>query len=268
MASNVTVDNNLLHDCRENALDVKSTHGLIARYNQAWGFHRVTTSAGMAIEVQYDAQDITILGNQVWDAVEGIDISRGKKSGTFYPASPRRVLIAGNWVHDLIADPIGDNANGSGIGVHSSYDVKLYNNTILRAARNGIYVGQSANNDFPTALDIRNNVLDGQLNDLDFGSSPTLVLSLIVDYNHYVNALVNDNSLSAWLLAGYEHHATSGNPMLDSQALTLPGSPLVDTGVPVGLSYTGRAPDKGWGELSGLMPIQLPGPWRVYIPRQ
>src|SRR5262249_53205892 len=100
-ASDILIEHNWLHDNRENALDIKSTHRLVARYNQMWGFAAVRSSAGMAVQVQYDAQDITIADNHIWDASEGIEVSRGTKNGVFYPLAPQRVLIDGNLLHDI-----------------------------------------------------------------------------------------------------------------------------------------------------------------------
>jgi hypothetical protein len=270
-ASNILIEENKLHDDRENALDIKSTHGLIARRNQMWGFAAVSTSDGMAIQVQYDAQDILIEGNQVWGALEGIEITRGKKNGVAYPAAPQRITIAGNLFRDLgngsggggggggggdffvylplAQNRIGDNGSGSGIVIRASADVKIYNNTVLRAGRLGLYLGTSGNGEHPSAVDVRNNVLDGQDNDLDYAFDPQAVVGLIVDYNHYVNGRVDDGDLSAWLSIGYERHATSGDPGLDDALLPRSDSPLRDSGVDVGRSFTGAAPDRGWGNL-------------------
>ncbi len=67
---------------------MKSTRGLTFRNNQLWGFRAVSSSDGMAIQVQYDAQHIQIVGNRIWDSVVGIEVSQGGKAAR--PTRPRR----------------------------------------------------------------------------------------------------------------------------------------------------------------------------------
>lgn len=248
-ASAILIENNQLHDNRENALDIKSTHGLTLRNNRLWGFRAVDSSDGMAIQVQHDAQDIIITGNRIWDAVEGIEVSRGEKGGTPYPTAPHGVLIAGNLLHDLVADAEGDSGRGSGIVLRTSAAVRVYNNTVLRAAGSALYLGVSSDGLGPADIDIRNNVFDGQANDIYFAHAPGEIAGLMVDYNHYVNGRVDGLALGLWLAKGYERHPTTGDPLLDTWLLPRSDSPLYDSGTDVGLSFTGKGPDRGWGEL-------------------
>jgi parallel beta-helix repeat protein len=271
-ASNILIENNRLHDNRENALDVKSTHGLTARNNQLWGYRVVNSSDGMAIQVQHDAQDIVIVGNQVWDSVQGIEVTRGSKNGTIYPAAPQRITIAGNLFHDLAGVPPGggggrrafvvflpvvrgtitsDPVTRIGIVVRGSSNVRVYNNTVFRGAQIGLLLAPSSNSEYPRAVDVRNNVLDGYQSDLALPFDPQKVTNLTVDYNHYVSGRVNNGALSTWLGKGYERHATSGDPDLDAALRPRSNSPLRDSGIDVGLPFSGSAPDRGWGELGG-----------------
>jgi hypothetical protein len=249
-ASNILIENSRLHDNRENALDIKSTHGLTLRNNLIWGYRAVDSSDGMAIQVQHDAQDIQIIGNQIWDAVEGIELTDGKKSGKLYPAAPQRVRIAGNVIRDLVDDPEGDSGSGSGIVIRASSAVQVYNNTVLRVPGAALYLGVSSGEIQASGIDLRNNVFDGQVNDLHFSPDPSEVVGLIVDYNHYVNGLIEGTSLGDWLAKGFEGHATSGDPRLDENMQPRADSPLRDSGVNVGLFFTGSRPDRGWGELA------------------
>jgi hypothetical protein len=266
-ASDVLIEHNLLHHNHENAVDIKSTHSLTARYNQMWGFTAVSSSAGMAVQVQYDAQNITIAGNQIWDATEGIEVSRGTKNGVVYPLAPQHVMIDGNLLHDIgipHGEPGGnsgrfhvylpltrnghiDSGTGSGIIVRASTDVKVYNNTVLRAAQYGVYLA-TAGGAHPSGVDLRNNVLEGGTDDLTWVGDPVAVTGLIVDYNHYVSRRIGGRSLDAWLARGYERHATSGDPQLDVAMLPRPDSVLHDSGIDVGLPFSGVAPDRGWGK--------------------
>jgi hypothetical protein len=253
-ASTILIEDSQLHDNRENALDVKSTRGLTFRNNQLWGFRAVSSSDGMAIQVQYDAQHIQVIGNRVWDSVVWIEVSQGEKGGTPYPAAPRDVLIAGNLFHDLMADSGGDSANGSGIVIRTSTSVRVYNNTVLRAAGSGLYLSKSGTGVPPTDIDIRNNAFAGTGNDMRFAVQPTTVSGLIVDYNHYMSGRVDGVALSIWLAKGYERHATTGDPGLNELSLPQINSPLHDSGTNVGLPFTGSQPDRGWGEAISAVP--------------
>jgi parallel beta-helix repeat protein len=248
-ASNIIIEDNDLHDNRENAVDIKSTHGIVVRNNRMWGTRVVSSSDGMALQIQYGAEDVTITGNQIWDAVQGIEITRGKKSGQEYPLAPKRVTIAGNLIHDIIAQG-SDSGSGSALIVRSSSDVKVYNNTVQRAAGAGLYISYSNENDLPGGVDVRNNVLDGATNDLYFARDPELFQGLVVDYNHYEHGTIRGDSLADWLLLGFERHPTSGDAGLSTAFLPLPASALIDSGADVGLPFSGAAPDRGWGELA------------------
>jgi hypothetical protein len=275
-ASNILIERNTLHEDRENALDIKSTHGLSARHNRMWGYGAVSSSDGMAIQVQYDAQDITIVGNEVAGAIEGIEVSRGRKNGVAYPLAPRRVLIAGNLFRNLIGPagavdepaaqgayrvmlPLallrpdqasaGDGGRGTGIVIRASAGVRVYNNTVLGAPRIGLYLASSGKGDYPSTVDARNNVLEGADDDLALAFAPSAIAGLTVDYNHYVNGHADGGSMARWLAQGYEHHPSSGDPKLDASFHPRAGSPLLDSGVNVGLPFSGTAPDRGWGEL-------------------
>lgn len=253
VAQAIRIEGNRLHDTRENALDIKSTHGLVAHGNLIWGFRAVDSSDGMAIQVQYDARDITLTGNQIWSAVQGIEVSRGSKNSTPYPLAPSGVLIAGNLIRNLIPNLAGDSSSGSGIVVRSSSAVRIYNNTLLGVPGAGIYVGVSRSGDYPQRLDIRNNVMEGLSNDLAFTFAPQQLPGLIVDYNHYMSGRVSGGDVAAWQSAGYERNPTHGQAQLGPDARPLDGSPLRDSGTDVGLPFEGTAPDRGWGELQGVL---------------
>lgn len=275
-ASAIVIEHNQLHESRENGLDIKSTRGLIARNNQLWGFQPVDSSNGMAIQVQYGAQQIAIERNQIWAAAQGIEITRGKKSGTVYPAQPQQITIAHNLLRDIgppppppgtptpglppvtyiplalrpsrPSEPIGSRASGNAIVVLTSADVRVYNNTIVRAAGTALYLGASAESGPPGAVRVANNLLDGAQADLAFPFAAASMGWLALDYNHYRNGLVNGKPLAAWLASGYERHPTSGDPRIDAEYHPMPGSPLTDSGLDVGLPFTGLAPDRGWVE--------------------
>ncbi len=72
-----------------------------------------------------------------------------------------------------------------------------------------------------------------------FAQQPATISGLIVDYNHYVSGRVDGAALLAWLAKGYERHATTGDPQINAQSLPQSNSPLHDSGVNVGLPFTG-----------------------------
>jgi hypothetical protein len=90
--------------------------------------------------------------------------------------------------------------------------------------------------------------LEGGSDDLTWVGEPGAVNRLVVDYNHYVSGRVGGQSLEAWRARGYERHPTTGDPQLDAAMLPRPGSVLHDSGINVGLPFSGAAPDRGWGE--------------------
>lgn len=257
-AENIRIEGNRLHDNRENALDIKSADGVVFHGNQAWGYRSVDSSDGMAIQVQYGARNVVITANQIWDSAQGIEVTRGVKNGTDFPIFPENILIAGNLIRAIVDDGSGDSGAGSGIIVRRSNNVRIYNNTVIDVDGAGLYVGVS-DDTLPSGLDVRNNVFGGATNDLRI-SRPAEAAGLIVDYNHYVSGRANGDPLSEWLAEGFERHATSGDPRLDSGFLPAPGSPLIDSGTPVNLAFKGAAPDRGWGELEGAPPVENPGP--------
>ena len=94
---------------------------------------------------------------------------------------------------------------------------------------------------------MRNNVLAGLENDLDYAYDPDNIAELIVDYNHYIGGRVGNGDLSAWLSMGYEHHPTSGDPRLDTSLLPRIDSLLRDSGVYVELAVHGPRARPGLG---------------------
>jgi hypothetical protein len=81
-------------------------------HNSEWVFYRVLMQLSRyhvshcalyipikVVQVQYDAQDITIADNHIWRGTQGIEVSPGTKHGVLYPLAPQRVIIHGNLLH-------------------------------------------------------------------------------------------------------------------------------------------------------------------------
>ncbi len=277
-ARNVLIENNRINRNGENGIDVKSTHSITLRNNTLSGYRAAGGGEGIAIEVQYDAQDVEITGNRVTDAAMGIELTRGRKDGQDYPAFPTRVRIAGNLIHDLIFDAFVNAGNGVGIVLRGCADVDVYNNTVLRAPTAGLYMGRGNNGEYVQRLRVANNVLQGGNNDLDYNSDIDKQTGIAFSHNHFVNARVRGKPLPDWSTTSplRDTNASSGDPRIDPTFLPLDDSPLVDTGLNVGLPYSGGAPDRGWSELAGAeLPTPTPAPsptpdprlnYRIFVP--
>ncbi len=267
-ARNVLIEGNHIFNNGENGIDVKSTHGISLRNNTLTGYRAAGGGEGIAIEVQYDAQDVEITGNRISDAAMGIELTRGRKDGQDYPALPTRVRIAGNLIHDLIFDAFTNAGNGVAIVLRGCADVDIFNNTVLRAPTAGLYMGRGNNGEFVQRLRVVNNVFDGADNDLDYNSDIDALPALSFSNNHFVNARVRDRPLSDWISPLRDAQASSGEPAIDATFAPATGSPLIDTGINVGLPYAGAAPDRGWSELVGVdLPTPTPVPTLTLDPR-
>lgn len=267
-ARNVRIENNRIDRNGENGIDVKSTRGIVLRNNSLAGYRAAGGGEGIAIQVQYDAQDVDIIGNRITDSAMGIELTRGRKDGQDYPATPARVRIAGNLIHDLVFDAFTNAGNGVGIVLRGCADVTVFNNTVLRAPTAGLYMGRGNNGEFVQRLRVVNNVFDGGDNDLDYNSDIDKLAGIAFSHNHFVNARVRDRALADWASPLRDAYASSGEPVIDSAFAPNAGSPLIDSGIDVGLPFAGTAPDRGWSELAGAaLPTPPPAPSSTPNPR-
>lgn len=266
-ARNIIIENNRIQNNGENGIDIKSTHSVLARNNVISGLRARGGGDGIAVQVQYDAQDVTIIGNQIFDSAMGVEITRGLKDGKDYPLAPSRVRVIGNLIRDLILDETSDKGNGTGIVVRGCSQAKVYNNTVIHAARAGFYTGRGNNGEFASDLDARNNVFDGGENDLDYNSDIDALTGFTFDANHYTNSRVRNRALSQWSSALRDKNASSGDPMLDAAYVPTVNSPLRDSGADVGLPFIGIAPDRGWSEfIDANAPVPTPIPTSTVNP--
>jgi parallel beta-helix repeat protein len=258
-ARNVLIEGNRIENNGENGVDIKSTHGIIVRGNSMAGYRAAGGGEGIAIEVQYDAQDVLISGNRITDAAMGIELTRGRKDGSDYPALPRRVRIAGNLIYGLILDAFANAGNGVGIVLRGCAEVKVLNNTIVSAPTAALYMGRGNNGEFVQGLTAHNNVLGGAANDLNYNSDIDALGGVEFGHNHFVSGRVRGKGLAEWTSQLRDLNSTSGDPSLDGGYFPVSGSPLIDSGANIGLPFTGSAPDRGWHEIASAM-LALPTP--------
>jgi hypothetical protein len=71
----------------------------------------------------------------------------------------------------------------------------------------------------------------------------------------------NNNYITFYLAGNPARYTNSGNnavaPNLNSAYRPNTGSPMIDAGVNVGLSYVGAAPDRGFAEFAAALPVKL-----------
>ena len=270
--SHILIETSEIYSNSENAVDIKSTLGIQIVNNRLYHYRPSGSSDGTAIQVQYGARDVQIIGNTISDAVVGIEVTQGKKNGTVYPDTPSRVTIQQNFIHDTVVDSAASTGSGTAITLRAGSAFKIYNNTLANIPTYGLYLGK-ADAAKPSDIDVRNNVLQGVLRDAEF-SPPVLDISgLTFDHNHYTTGLIDKWSLTDWPAQGLEKSATGGDPQIDAQGQPQAGSPLVDSGVQLGLAFTGSAPDRGWSEATATPaltptpgPSPTPMPARQYLP--
>ena len=92
-ASQVYIGRNLLHDDRENAVDIKQTSGtVIISQNEMFGYQATATSSGEALRIndEGEQQDVWILFNRVHDSATCINPEN---------SNSKAVFIVGNVVH-------------------------------------------------------------------------------------------------------------------------------------------------------------------------
>ena len=264
--SNILIEANQIYSNSENAVDIKSTLGIQIINNQIYHYRPSGSSDGTAIQVQYGARDVQIIGNDISDAVVGIEVTQGKKDGSVYPDTPSRVTIQHNFIHDTVTSSAASTGSGTAITLRAGSVYKIYNNTLAGIPTYGLYLGK-ADAAQPSDIDVRNNVLQGMLRDAEFSPAVADIAGLVFDHNHYTTGLIDKWSVSNWPAQGFETSPTSGDPHINTQGQPALGSPLIDTGVALGLRFTGSAPDRGWAEIAaGSAPIATPTPTIVPTP--
>ena len=243
---NLLVEDNLLHDNRENGIDIKTCTRVTLQRNRVYGHKLSTTSRGEGIVVHLSARDVIVDGNTLWGNGKSIAVG-----GVRVNDPPTNIVVTRNVVRD------GINANGEegvGIRVGTSVNVKVTHNTVWNMP--GACVFFAGGDSGPTEnIEVRNNVLGTCAVHLRVGSERG---TTALDYNQYfqpggspvLRLDGTDRTLSAWKTAtGWDAHSLEGSPLfvdLDAKDFRLaPTSPARNAGATWGQAYCDAAPDLG-----------------------
>ena len=145
----VYIGRNIMHDDRENAIDIKRVDGIVVSENEIYGYD---TDQGQAIITHYSPTNIWLLGNKIYDSRYGIS------------SAARKLYIIGNVIHDI---------SGVGITYNSGENTYLINNVLSNCSS-----GIGASGTYPTT--IVNNVI---FNIINTTSGDHLILRGILEDN-------------------------------------------------------------------------------------
>ncbi|MFY0581904.1 right-handed parallel beta-helix repeat-containing protein [Cystobacter fuscus] len=146
------VEDNDLHENRENGADIKTCTRVTLRGNRIWGHRRSSTSGGEGVVVHMSARDVTLEDNDVRDNGRGIQIG-GVRQG----APPTHIVLRRNRVFDGVNS---DGSEGSGIRIDTAIDVKVVHNTVWNMPTYGLVVGKGESG-ASEDVEVRNNILGG-----------------------------------------------------------------------------------------------------------
>lgn len=241
-ARGVLIEDNHLHDNRENAVDIKTCHDVTVRGNRMHGFAKSTTSRGEALVVHYSARNVVVEDNDVSDAGLGIAVG-GNRVGP----PPTNVSIRRNRIHGLRTP------EGSAIRIENGVDVRVLHNTITGTQGFALVVGHGTGGDSSNVA-VRNNVFATRAA-VHLGThAPGLVLQSnrylpgagFATGDFFVPAVSwVGGTLATWQGAGRDTDSQENASLLASTEGFLPGAGAVDQGMDLGLPFCGEAPDIG-----------------------
>ncbi|EPX61126.1 putative lipoprotein [Cystobacter fuscus DSM 2262] len=244
---NLLVEDNDLHENKENGADIKTCTRVALRGNRIWGHRRSSTSGGEGVVVHMSARDVTLEDNDVRDNGRGIQIG-GVREG----APPTHIVLRRNRVFDGVNS---DGSEGSGIRIDTAIDVKVVHNTVWNMPTYGLVVGKGESG-ASEDVEVRNNILGGcaalavrvgtEWNGLSFDGN---LYSPLGDAPTFRKDS-RDQDLSTWQEStGWDAHSVEKAPeFVDAEAgdfWLASSSPGRDAGLAVGEDWCGRAPDMG-----------------------
>ncbi|MBN8230778.1 right-handed parallel beta-helix repeat-containing protein [Corallococcus macrosporus] len=244
---NLLVEDNRLHDNRENGADIKTCTRVTLRGNTVYNHRAVSTAAGEGIIVHMSPSDVTLEDNVFYANARAIQIG-GNREG----APPTRVILRRNVIHDGLGEAEGE--EGTGIRVDASVDVKVQHNTVWNLSGACLIFGAGSNGS-SQGLDVRNNIFAGCGTAARAGSGRS---GAVVDGNLYFRSggAVSFHldgatvSLADWRSkAGLDKRSQERAPgFVDTGAddyQLAAQSPAREAGLSLGLPFCGAAPDQG-----------------------
>jgi hypothetical protein len=239
------VEDNELHENRENGADIKTCTHVTLRGNIVWGHKSSTTSRGEGMVVHLSAKDVTLEDNVFYNNGRAISIG-----GNRVDAPPTNITIRRN----LVRDALGGSEEGSGIRVDTSINVKVQQNTVWNVPGPCLIFGHGDTGPSAT-LDVRNNVFAGCGVAARGGPERT---NTVVDSNLYFRSggaavfRLNgvDMDFTDWKAgSGLDRRSLEKSPAflnIDTGDFRLgASSPARNVGSSLGLTYCGAAPDLG-----------------------
>jgi hypothetical protein len=225
------------------------------------------------IQLETNESDILIENNRFSNMMQCIEFSPRDYLGNGFGLDIHRVTIRKNLMNDIGYNTPLMVGNANFIAVSFDLDIEsglrafvdsisIYNNTIISTQREGWYYGIRIPTYFGGAsknVRINNNIIQGFMSNAIWANPSANVDSVYIKNNDFFGNGSNTNFFSA---AAPVHYFNSGNtvlnPMLDAAFKPLPGSPMIDAGVYVGIPYSGAAPDKGFIEFTTApLPVKL-----------
>ncbi|QDE93350.1 hypothetical protein BHS06_32610 [Myxococcus xanthus] len=242
---NLLVEDNELHENRENGVDVKTCTRVTLRGNIIWGHKTSSTSRGEGVVVHLSAKDVTLEDNVFYNNGRAISIG-GVRQGS----PPTNIVIRRN----LVRDGLGGGEEGSGIRVDTTSNVKVHHNTVWNMPGPCLTFGHG-DTGASASLDVRNNVFSGCGVAVRGGPGRS---GAVVDANLYFRnsgpALFRlngvDMGFSQWRsqsgLDGRSQDKAPGFVNIDTGDFRLgSGSPALNAGLSLGLTWCGPGPDQG-----------------------
>ncbi|QSQ14489.1 right-handed parallel beta-helix repeat-containing protein [Myxococcus landrumensis] len=242
-ASGVLIENNRLHDNRENAVDLKTCHNVTVRGNVMHGFARTATARGEAVVVHYSAKNVTIEDNDISNATLGISVG-GNRVG----APPTNVSVRRNRIHGM------KSAEGAALRIENGNDVRVLHNTVTGTSGFALVIGHGTGGASSNVV-VRNNLFNAR-HAVNLGP---LAPGLTMESNSYqpgANFTFGDffapaNDWKGTPLATWKQERSldvssneSATALTDTKGFT-PGAGAVDQGMDLGLPFCGSAPDIG-----------------------
>ncbi len=240
------IENNKLYTTiggeSENAVDIKSTVGVLLIGNEMYGFRRSAGSQGNAVVIHHDADSIIMRDNRIYDSNGGIRIGGNAQY------QPDYLIIERNVVYNLI-DEGQYSTDGYGIQLDGLSNIQMYNNTFANIPGPLFWI----DSDGAENVDIRNNLFynTGRIK----GDESLFTGNVLIDYNGWFSANERFNS---------EPHPILGTDPLfvDAQAADFrlaPGSPAIDAGDPsFGTNFPGGRIDLGAYESESITNLTTP----------